>query len=202
MIDIHVLIDSADDFVDAYSRFSNHSRPQTGILQTVQVWFRNNMVHDKTARADIYAIDDLESGYIRCEEDLRCVHKKDKSPFRLLIEKSLVKLPGLKWVFTKDPPEKERIDPLSETTWQNDKSIDIFSWVLFAILTLCMLTGPLWILDKVNGTSQRLGIITGFIGLFFVLVAIATTAKVSEAIGASAAYAAVLMVFLTLGADR
>ena len=150
----------------------------------------------------MHGIDDQESAYIQCKEDLVCVHRKDKSPFRILIESTLVRLPLLKRAFIREIPERERIDPESFTTWQNDTNIDIFSWILFALLTLGMLTGPLWILEKVNSMAQQLGIITGFIGVFFILVALATTAKVSEAIGAAAAYAAVLMVFLTLGTSK
>lgn len=59
-----------------------------------------------------------------------------------------------------------------------------------------MLVGPLWILSSVSGIPHRLAIITSFIGTFFLLVKIATRARILDALGAAAAYSAVLMVFL------
>jgi preprotein translocase subunit SecD len=56
--------------------------------------------------------------------------------------------------------------------------------------------GPLWILAEVSNPMHRLGIITGFIALFFVLVKVATRARIFDALAAAAAYSAVLMVFL------
>jgi preprotein translocase subunit SecD len=54
------------------------------------------------------------------------------------------------------------------------------------------------VLEVFTGSSPKvkLGIITGFIALFFVLVAVATTARLFDALAAAAAYSAVLMVFL------
>jgi hypothetical protein len=62
-----------------------------------------------------------------------------------------------------------------------------------------MLIGPLWWLNFVTVQEKRLGIITGFIVVFFALLVVATTAKVADALAAAAAYSAVLMVFLQLG---
>jgi hypothetical protein len=65
-----------------------------------------------------------------------------------------------------------------------------------------MLIGPLWILDEVQEPERQLGVITGFIALFFVLVAVATNAKIFESLAAAAAYSAVLMVFLQMGNNK
>lgn len=61
-----------------------------------------------------------------------------------------------------------------------------------------MLIGPIWALDKVGPNDIRLGIISGFIIVFYILVGIATTAKIFESLAAVAAYSAVLMVFMQI----
>ncbi|RDW79083.1 uncharacterized protein DSM5745_05935 [Aspergillus mulundensis] len=59
-----------------------------------------------------------------------------------------------------------------------------------------MLVGPLWILAYIDGMRSRLSIITVVIAIFQALVAIGTRASPAEALAATAAYSAVLMVFL------
>ena len=62
-----------------------------------------------------------------------------------------------------------------------------------------MLIGPLWILEYITTTSIRLSVITTFIIVFFVMVAVATTARIFDSLAATAAYSAVLTVFLQIG---
>ena len=66
-----------------------------------------------------------------------------------------------------------------------------------------MLIGPLWWLNHlaVDGANlaPRLGVITGFLVFFVFLISLLTNAKPFEVIAATAAYGAVLMVFMQLG---
>jgi hypothetical protein len=73
-----------------------------------------------------------------------------------------------------------------------------------AVVGLGMLIAPLWILVKIgqNEASVKLGVITVFIVVFFLLVSIATMARVFDALAATTAYAAVLMIFLQLGGSN
>jgi hypothetical protein len=66
-----------------------------------------------------------------------------------------------------------------------------------------MLIAPLWILEELdqNYANIRLVAITCFILVFFLLVAVATTARVYDALAATAAYSVVLMMFLQFGAS-
>ncbi|KAK3081686.1 hypothetical protein LTS18_003901 [Coniosporium uncinatum] len=144
------------------------------------------------------AIDDLESGYIDRHEDLVAVHPKELSWFRTVLEWTFVlRLP----VFRRQPEELQKYDELrqGDVIWPNDKRLERFCSTVIAIVGLGMLIGPLWILNFVTNTEERLGVITGFIALFFVLVAVATNARVFESLAAAAAYSAVLMVFLQMG---
>jgi hypothetical protein len=64
---------------------------------------------------------------------------------------------------------------------------------LIALLT------PMWWLEFVSGSQARLGIITGFICAFIFIMSVATHNRPFEVVAATAAYAAVLMVFMQIG---
>ena len=67
------------------------------------------------------------------------------------------------------------------------------------ILGVAMLVGPLWWLQYLsakNNTEHRLAVITGFLVVFTILLSILTVARPFEVLAATAAYAAVLMVFM------
>lgn len=67
---------------------------------------------------------------------------------------------------------------------------------------LAMLIGPLWLLQYITvegfSSKDRLLIITFFLIAFAVLVSVMTVARPPEVLGATAAYGAVLMVFMQL----
>jgi hypothetical protein len=65
---------------------------------------------------------------------------------------------------------------------------------------LAAIVGPLWILKSQTSESTHLWTISGFLGGFTVFISIVTVAKPFETLAATAAYAAVLMVFMQLGA--
>lgn len=61
---------------------------------------------------------------------------------------------------------------------------------------LGMLIGPLWWLNYVVDDAKRLAIITGFVLAFAFGLGLIASGKPFETLGATAAYAAVLMVFM------
>lgn len=147
-------------------------------------------------------IDELESAFIEHHDDLIAVQPKTRSWFRNVLERSLIlKFPIIRSLFERQPEEIKAINTNTQTVWQNDMRVEGFSWTIVALVGLGMLLGPLWVLEVFNGSPSnvRLGVITGFITVFFVLVAVATTARIFDALAAAAAYSAVLMVFLQIG---
>ena len=137
--------------------------------------------------------------YIKHKEELIAVQPKVRSWFRGILEMTrFLKIPCIKPCFTRKPYDYNVIND-GQGIWQNDKKVEGCSTLTIAVVGLGMLVGPLWWLNFVEAQEIRLGIITGFIALFFVLVAVATTARVADALAAAAAYSAVLMVFMQLG---
>jgi hypothetical protein len=151
------------------------------------------------------AIDDEESRYIDCHDDLIPVQPPEgRHGLYSFFEKIVLLMGTTRPYFSRRPREYDVIDVGEETIYVDEKKIGfICSWVI-AIIVLIMLIGPLWILEYVNGNVLKLGVITCFITLFAILIA-ATTASsktTSRAFGslvATTAYSAVLVFFLQFG---
>ncbi|KAL8922483.1 MAG: hypothetical protein Q9172_003548 [Xanthocarpia lactea] len=88
----------------------------------------------------------------------------------------------------------------SETTIYNiEETIDKFVTCVTIGLGLIMLIAPLWLLQYVVNDMGRLKIITGCLIVFTILLSIVVVARPFEVLAATAAYGAVLMVFMQLG---
>ena len=145
-----------------------------------------------------FAIGEEECEFIKHKEDLIQIHPRIRSRFRNFLEFVLLTTPGIREFFKRIPDDYETIKD-GQTIWANDERIERLSMGLIGFIGLAMLIGPLWILEFVDGSLKRLGAITSFITGFFLLVAVATTARIFDVLAATAAYSAVLMVFLQIG---
>ena len=83
------------------------------------------------------------------------------------------------------------IDSLSE------RRLEIVVIVINAIVAAAMLLGAIFSRYYIHGNEKRLGILTAFTVMFSVCVSLLTNAKRSEIFGATAAYGAVLVVFVS-----
>jgi hypothetical protein len=81
----------------------------------------------------------------------------------------------------------------------NGAYVDAFMSMIITAVGLGTLIGPLWILKNQTSDSTHLWTISSFLSGFNVFISIATVAKPFESLAATAAYAAVLMVFMQLG---
>jgi len=70
--------------------------------------------------------------------------------------------------------------------------------MLSALIFLVVAVWVLWILRKAEATV-RLGVVTAFVVVFAAFLALFTSAKRSDIFATTAAYAAVLVVFLSQG---
>jgi hypothetical protein len=66
---------------------------------------------------------------------------------------------------------------------------------------LAMLLVPLWLLEYYSGSKVRLGIITAFVVAFMLVMTTATINRPFEVVASTAAYAAVLMVFMQIDTE-
>ena len=83
-----------------------------------------------------------------------------------------------------------------QTAYTSKTGLDRFTNTLILVLGLALLFGPTWWLDAVTNDDHRLAIITSFIGFITFVVWAAAGQRPFEILAATAAYAAVLMVFL------
>lgn len=180
-----------DSFLNGYSQLASRGVVDPHDIDTVRLWL--NEVRPK-------AIHGREAEYIEHDGDLVPILPKLRSPFRKFLEDmAILRAPGLRNFFSTVPPMDD-IDLQNEgTLWIHHDRVDKLSALIISLAGLTMLIGPLWLLKFVTDPTKRLGIISGFIVAFFILVNLATTARVYEALGAAAAYSAVLMVFLQNG---
>lgn len=188
-----VKANSPDSFVNEYAQLVDRPPVYPDDLKEVKKWLQN--VHRG-------AIQPVERAYIDKDDDLIPVQPKIRSSFRNFLEKSRLFLGWgfMKEIFGRTPTGFYDVEK-DDTYWQNDSRLESFASVIISVIGLIMLVGPLWILEYVVGTPGRLGIITGFITVFFIIVLLLTTARVFDALVAAAAYSAVLMVFLQLGSN-
>jgi hypothetical protein len=82
--------------------------------------------------------------------------------------------------------------------WPNDQRMEKVSSVAISVAGLAMLIGPVWILAYLKPITYRLAVISSFIVIFFVVLAV-TRSRLYESLAATAAYSAVLVVFLQAG---
>ena len=89
------------------------------------------------------------------------------------------------------------------TIYAREVVIDRIFTCATLVLGLAMLVGPLWWLQHLSmdhpNPRAQLEVITGFLVMFTIMLSMLTVAKPFEVLAATAAYGAVLMVFMQLG---
>jgi len=208
---LYALKSRLDAFINGYSQLLTHPPTQTEDLIYIKRWLAPPIpesVEDLEHQPLRYigAIDELEAAFVEYADDLLALESNKRSWFRRIVEDLLLlQLPLVRRFFQRTPQDYAVINANAVTIWQDDGKVDRFMnfsrAALTAVVGLGMLLGPLWVLEKCRDSALdlKLGIITAFVTLFFVLVAVATTARVVEALAAAAAYAAVITVFLQIG---
>ncbi|PYH42969.1 uncharacterized protein BP01DRAFT_384919 [Aspergillus saccharolyticus JOP 1030-1] len=145
------------------------------------------------------AIWEKEQQYIE-KVDLIPLVPKDRSPLRRIFERS--SRFRLSRIWRRGPaPSTLPLHVRERIHLYSDKSIDFFVNLTTTVVGLAMLIAPLWILAYTTGPATKLAVITVFTLAFLALVSLGTTARPYEAIGATAAYSAIVMVFLQLGSS-
>lgn len=169
-----VYAERLDAYIDSYSRIGTRSSVIARDVQSVETWHEANPS----------AIHDEELGYLKRRDDLIYVNPKSSDSVlrRLLTGVTSRSVP---W-FRRHPSDKQAYDPNITVLHDEERAEAVFAKTTIFV-GLLMLIGPIWILEFVAGSLQRLGVITAFILLFLVLVSFATTARAFESLAAAAA---------------
>ncbi|MCJ1426678.1 hypothetical protein MMC29_004581 [Sticta canariensis] len=179
-------------FINEYRNLVTRAAVDPADIRKVKAWF--NQLHPG-------AIEEIEQDFITHKDDLIPILPKVKSRFRNFLESTLLRAPIIRRYFDREPLDDIDIIDDIEMVWYSDTKVERFYSIVVGVGGLSMLIGPLWILVYVNESTVQLGVITSFISLFFILLTVATVANIYEPMAATAAYAAVLMVFVQTGSS-
>ena len=206
---------SVDTFVNQFSQFSNHPKPDTNAIKDIRNYLNWRTVKFPSG-LEMGPIDSAEVAFIcdeNHEDDLVPVQPSNRSPLRRYLERftyMIFRKVGVPDKFKRKPPQRSDQGeegatsiPLEEeygdfVIWAKEETIEGVASFITGFISLAMLIGPLWVLNTVQTTNGKLGVITGFLVLFYLLMSFATSARTSETIAAVSAYSAVLTIFLTL----
>lgn len=131
------------------------------------------------------AISDEEQQYLSHDLDLFCVVPKEKTPLRRLLDRSRKFRIASFW--KSDEAPSLPVYDQDVVTYTSDKRIDRFVTMLIVGVGTIMLLVPMWILQALERSHDKLAVITAFVVVFLGLVSYATVAKPFETLAATAA---------------
>jgi hypothetical protein len=137
-----------------------------------------------------FAIDRDEQKFSEHTEDLVSILTKPRSPLHHFFEKFRKLRSWSCFQVRKPTPVSPR------TSLYSSRGLAAFANVIIVVIGLAMLFGPMWWLNFVQNNEKRLGIITGFTFAFTLVLVGSTIDQPFQVLAGTAAYAAVLMVFL------
>ncbi|KAF4829643.1 hypothetical protein CGCTS75_v006359 [Colletotrichum tropicale] len=143
---------------------------------------------------DQLAIEPDEQAYLK-RADLVSIRFTSNTPLRKALHKTL-RL-GISAIMRDKNVETPTYD-IEAVSHISDKRMDASVSAMILAIGVVMLLTPIWILQAMTDLKEKLGIITAFIFIFLLVLSLVMVAKPFEALGATAAYAAVLMVFTQL----
>lgn len=158
-------------------------------MPTAQKHHRQNLKRWFEAYPEAIQVSEQHFREERHEGDLFPIVMKEKSPLRLF----LGRIGWLRSLFDSSGKPGQVISPLSKYT--SEAGLDQFTNFSILIVGLGLLFAPMWILNYLVDDERRLGVITGFVTAFTFLTWSAAGQRPFEVMAATAAYAAVLMVY-------
>ncbi|KAL1882806.1 hypothetical protein Daus18300_000444 [Diaporthe australafricana] len=181
-----------NDFILQQSLVRKSPRAPRRDIKSIRNWHFNH---------DYAAISPKEQEYLNhaSEDDLIRVVHVDKTPLRRLVDSSL-RLRTLRlW---KDKKDDIPSYDAANVEYFLDKRMDRFSSAVIVAIGVAMLITPIWILQALESLPTKLGTITAFVSVFLVVVSMIMVSKPLEALSATAAYTAILMVFVQVGTEN
>ncbi|KAI9822405.1 MAG: hypothetical protein M1827_000124 [Pycnora praestabilis] len=190
--DLEKQLKDYNEFVLSYSELKNRPRASGHAVNNVKNWFYNNEE----------AIAEPERQFVDTDSDLVSLVPKIRTPLRRFLELfDWFRLSCCFRVKSKDFVHYSKWYESQSTKYHNDTTMDAVVTCVVTILGLGMLIGPMWWLEYLADPNKRLGVITGCVTLFTVLLSTVTVAKPFEVVAATAAYTAVLMVYMQMSSN-
>ncbi|KAF2806015.1 uncharacterized protein BDZ99DRAFT_510929 [Mytilinidion resinicola] len=185
MSDLSHLLQKYNEYITTYSAVRARRRASARQIANVKNWATRKAVTEKEIR------------YLDHTGDLISISDRPHPVIHSFLNNHLTrKIP----IFHKRRYEDTHVDS-EYTSYASNNRLEAFSNSSIIFLGFSMLLGPMWWLNFVTNNTKRLGIITGFVLLSMVLMSLATVNRPFEVIAATAAYTAVLTVFMQLGAN-
>jgi hypothetical protein len=163
--------------------------------------------HQSGSRQDLHAYEKFKTRMLRVDLPLRY---SSRDPLQHLLRKVLRRLwyAFNLWKFRADDVEQGRRGPLSraiatwDRTYQNTTRIaEVVTRFMIAMVTGAALVVPLVVLSRQDSRESRLLVVISFVSIFCFLLSLLSKASNYETMAASAAYAAVLTVFVSNGSN-
>ncbi|KAI1743042.1 hypothetical protein F4680DRAFT_410880 [Xylaria scruposa] len=174
-------------FLIQQSQLREYVRAPSRDIKSLRTWHANHQN---------MAIDEEEHRYLEHHRDLIRLSSKDKTPLRNWIDNSLALRTLRIWKKqSRDIPKYEA----NNVSYYSNTSMNAFASGMIVFIGAFLLIVPIWILQAIENLQVKLAVITTFVLVFLLVLSFAMVSKPFEALGATAAYAAVLMVFIQVG---
>ncbi|KAI0539624.1 hypothetical protein GGR58DRAFT_463552 [Xylaria digitata] len=180
-------LDKYNKFLIQQSQLREYVRAPSRDVKNLRTWHSN---HQNVA------IDEEEHRYLEENQDLIRLRSSDKTPLRNWIDNSLALRTLSIWKkHSQVIPKYEA----SNISYYSNTSMDAFASAMIVFTGASILITPIWVLQAIESLQIKLAAITGFVLVFLLLLSFVMVSKPFEALGVTAAYAAVLMVFIQVG---
>lgn len=169
--------------MDAFSKVRARPRAEKRQVDNVVNWLHRG------------AIIEDEANFAKHRSDLISINSRSRTPLGRWLE-GCRKLHHWKIFREKEVPDLHVKS--ASTVYSSNQKFDRLTSRTIIVLGLVMLLAPMWWLEFVSASETRLKIITGFLCVFITIMSTATVNRPFEVVAATAAYAAVLMVFMQI----
>jgi hypothetical protein len=176
-----------DKHLTVYGQLRDRESAQQTQVQNVKNWLR---YRSNPNAANTGPVLDKEIQYLDAGSDLICMVPQHSSP----LERLLGRARFCRWLTRKHPKRGQTAD--CNATYYSAKKMEWLANTITVVLGLMMLYGPMWWLNSAVDDVHRLAIITVFVFFFAIGLSLIGSGKPFETLAATAAYAAVLMVFM------
>ncbi|KAF1837463.1 hypothetical protein BDW02DRAFT_565938 [Decorospora gaudefroyi] len=183
MSELSCLLMHYNQYIEAFSKIRTRPRAEKRQIDNVENWLARR------------AITKEETDFVNHKSDLITINSRSRPPLGQWLETCQnLHL----WKLFKAKHLDGLHVPSAATAYSSDEAFERFTTLGIIFVGLIMLLAPMWWLECVPDSKARLGVITGFVCVFMLAMTTATINRPFEVVAATAAYAAVLMVFMQI----